>query len=149
MKSHENKVLFDAVFRGDMSEVLAVLDSCVGTADTVDQEKRTPLIHSSIDKNLILVKALVEGGADVNTKDFQDMTALHIAAQNYDLEMSKYLIAHGAEVDAQDGNGNTPLWCAEFEGDTSTELQESMIYNGANENLKHFHGVSPKDLRDG
>jgi len=148
LKNRENKALFDAVFRGDISEVKTVLDSGVGV-DSVDADNRTALIHASIDKNLDLAKALIDWGANVNVKDFQDMTALHFAAQNYDLALCKCLVENGAEVDAQDDNGNTPLWRAEFESGGSTELQDYLTKNGANEDLKNNHDVSPKDLRDG
>jgi uncharacterized protein len=148
LKSRENKTLFDAVFRGDISEIQTILDNGIDV-NSVDADNRTPLIHASIDKNIDLVKALIDWGANITIKDFQGMTALHFAAQNYDLALCKHLVENGAEVDAQDDNGNTPLWRAEFESGGSTELQDYLISNGANENLKNNHDVSPKDLRDG
>lgn len=148
MNKSKNKEFFDSVFRGDLSEVKTILDKGVDV-NSVDADSRTALIHASIDKKIDLAKALIGWGANINVKDFQDMTALHFAAQNYDLAMCKLLVENGAEVDAQDDNGNTPLWRAEFESSGSTELQELMLKNGANDDLKNYHDVSPKDLREG
>jgi len=148
LKNRENKELFDAVFRGDVNEVQAVLNTGIDV-NSVDADSRTPVIHASIDKNLDLVKVLKERGADINGKDFQEMTSLHFAAQNYDLALCEYLVLNGADIDAQDDNGNTPLWRAEFESRGSTELQDFLVRNGANEDLKNNHDVSPRDLRDG
>jgi len=144
----ENKALFSAVFRSNLNDLLKALDSGIAI-DARDDDKRTVLMHASIDKQLEMVKALVERGANINAKDSQDMTALHFAAQNYDLPLCKYLIMHGAEIDAKDDNGNSPLWRAEFNSQGAEELQNFFIENGANENLSNNFGVSPKDLKDG
>lgn len=125
----------------NVDEVQAILDTGINV-NTVDADGRTPVIHASIDKNLDLVKMLKERGADVNVRDFQQMTALNFA-------LCEYLVLNGSDVNAPDDNGNTPLWRAEFESGGATELQEFFIRNGANEDLKNKHGVSPRDLRDG
>jgi ankyrin repeat protein len=39
----------------------------------------------------------------------QDVTPLHVAVANQSLELVKYLLAHGTDVNARDANGRTPL----------------------------------------
>lgn len=147
MKNHENK-LFEAVYRGSIEDTKSALRSGANI-DSLDEDARTVLIHATIDRNIELVKFLLENGADVNIKDFQKMTPLHFAAQNYDIDTCKCLVAAGAVIDAQDDNGNTPLWRAEFESVGSTVLQQFLLLKGANEDLKNYHDVSPKDLKQG
>ena len=64
---------------------------------------------------LILGKAATLGGdveAFVNRRDSQGSAALHTAASNGDAELTRLLVAHGADVAARDLSGNTPLHVA-------------------------------------
>jgi len=50
------------------------------------------------------------GGADINAQGNGESTALHQAARIQDLELCKFLIANGADVNARDQRGQTPLF---------------------------------------
>jgi ankyrin repeat protein len=143
----KNNQFLNAVFRGDINEINVAIDNGFDV-NIADSDQRTPLMHASIDDNLNLVKLLLDNGANVNICDMQRMTALHFACQNYNLILCQYLIDSGAKIDAQDDNGNTPLWRAEFESGSRYELQELLIHHGAKPTLKNYHGVSAKDLRE-
>ena len=52
---------------------------------------------------------LVSKGADVNAKDKQLRTPLHLAAERHNAQMVEFLIANGANVTAGTGSGWTPL----------------------------------------
>lgn len=53
---------------------------------------------------------LIAAGANVNAKMGEDMTALHWACQNYQCDtIIPLLIAEGADINATDIHGNTPL----------------------------------------
>jgi len=146
MKNHKSNLLIDAVFTGKLVKVVRYLESGMDV-NSQDSDKRSPLMHAVIDKQNEIVKLLLGRGADVNAKDFNEWTALHFAAQNNDYEIVSLLISRGAKVNAQDSNGNTPLWRAEFESRDTTLIQDYLIQKGADDNLKNFHDVSPKDLR--
>ena len=49
---------------------------------------------------------------DVNSKDDQDITPLHNAAQEGHLEIVRYLVEKKAEIVCYDTSGNTPLHLA-------------------------------------
>ena len=53
------------------------------------------------------MQLLLERGADPNTKQQMDYTALHGAASRGDIEMAKLLLAHGADRNARGTDGLT------------------------------------------
>jgi len=55
------------------------------------------------------VRALLRHGASANDRRGGDATALHYAARAGFLRTIEVLIAHGADPDARDGHGRTPL----------------------------------------
>jgi ankyrin repeat protein len=58
----------------------------------------------------IVVRALAKGGADVNANDgVKRCTALHMAARRGNVEVAEALLDCGAEIDARDSLGETPL----------------------------------------
>jgi ankyrin repeat protein len=57
-----------------------------------------------------VVRALVQGGANVNADDgVKHCTALHMAARRGNVEIAEALLDCGAEIDARDSLGDTPL----------------------------------------
>ncbi len=70
------------------------------------------------------VQALLKGGADVKEHltfltppfgKYDNVTVLHVAAKEYDAQVVKYLLDAGADVNAIDGGGRTPLMLASYQ----------------------------------
>ena len=59
-----------------------------------------------------LVKALLAEGADVQARDDNGRTALHMAAYRGHSEVVDFLMAEGADVNATSDKGETPLHCS-------------------------------------
>lgn len=79
------------------------------------------------------VRRFVETGADVNTiRDYAGRTLLYWAAYDGNTEIARLLIQHGADVDAADEYGITPLMEA-CEG-CCVETARLLIESGANVN---------------
>jgi hypothetical protein len=55
------------------------------------------------------MKALLASGLDPGTQDMYCRTALHAAALLGQLDLACYLLSKGANVNARDGDGRTPL----------------------------------------
>jgi ankyrin repeat protein len=88
-------------------------------ANQADFLRRTPLFYAVRYNRGDVVRVLVEKGrADVTRRDYDEGTALHVAARmNYN-QIGSYLIAQGADEEATDKDGRSP---ADVQGD---ELEE-------------------------
>ncbi|MFE2856184.1 ankyrin repeat domain-containing protein [Streptomyces lavendulae] len=76
----------------------------------------------------------------------QGWTQLHFAADEQDAAAVGSLLAEGAEVDAPDGQGNTPLWQAVFTYRGDGAVLSLLVKAGADPDRVDLHGVSPRRL---
>ncbi|KAK3299914.1 ankyrin repeat-containing domain protein [Chaetomium fimeti] len=60
-----------------------------------------------------MIKALLEGGAEVDSKDSSGRTPLSLAAEHGYEAVAKLLLENGAEIDLKDAQGYAPIdWAA-------------------------------------
>jgi ankyrin repeat protein/predicted alpha/beta superfamily hydrolase len=71
--------------------------------------KSDALKMSLRNRDLSLIKKLVENGANINAQNSKDETALHVTIRSKLDEISKYLINVGVDLNLVDDNENTPL----------------------------------------
>lgn len=86
---------------------------------------------------------ILDLGADVNAVDNRQMSALHLAAQANQTEMVRILSERGANVDAEDFEGNTPLALAAQVKDVDVRLIRELFDRGANPRHKNRSGTTP------
>ena len=72
----------------------------------------SPLLYAARDGRLDIARTLVEGGADVNQVDANDIPPLVAAVTNNHVDVALFLIERGADINASDWYGRTPLWSA-------------------------------------
>ncbi|MEE9271578.1 MAG: ankyrin repeat domain-containing protein, partial [Candidatus Krumholzibacteria bacterium] len=90
----------------------------------------SPLIVATTRRNAAMVRLLLEHGAEVNYKDEKyERRALHHAAADGLLDIAKILIEHGADLDAVNYQGKTPLDMAIDRG--RTQVAELLREAGA------------------
>ena len=89
----------------------------------------------------LAVRALLDDGADVNTRQGDGATALHWAAYWDDLTTARLLIAAGATVAATNALGVSPLWLACNNG--SAAMVEALLDAGADANAALPSGETP------
>jgi ankyrin repeat protein len=112
---------------------------------------RSRLLHAAIrDKKLLAVRLLIELGSDVN--DMGTKTPLHTAVYRKDPSFAEILLEHGANIEALDYQGLTPLQQAVLNG--FEETVRCLISKGANVNALCPHtvnvaGVRPRSSRFG
>ena len=99
-----------------MELAIALVDSADVDARDVDQ--RTPhIMHVMVVTwSWYHHMALVDRGADVHATDVNEMTPLHDACGNGNMELAMALVDRGADVDARDVDQSTPLHKAWYGG---------------------------------
>ena len=83
--------------------------------------------------NFETAKVLIAAGANVNAKDKNNATPLHVAANREKFKTAKLLIDSGADVNAQTDMGTTPLHNAAGNGDMA--IAKLLLDAGANPNM--------------
>lgn len=93
-------------------------------------------IFPACKRGLGIVKRLAEHGADIDARCKYEATPLMSACENNDLEIVKYLVKSGADINAEDKSGESVL----FFGLNSKEIVDYLVENGANaKSLKGRH----------
>ena len=73
----------------------------------------TPLLRAVYQSRSQVTFQLLSHGADLSARDKHDSsTALQIATDNGEEDFVQLLLDHGAEIDAKDAKGRTPLFNA-------------------------------------
>ena len=67
------------------------------------------LLYFSKQNKIRDIRKWVAKGGDINFRDYDHRTALHMAANFGNFEIVKYLVFHGAQVNAKDRFNNTPI----------------------------------------
>lgn len=79
------------------------------------------LLHVACERRQeLIVKYLIEKGADVNAKDSDNKTSLMYAVNAHSNTVLQLLLANGADVNIRDKNGNSPLHIAALHGFNDT-----------------------------
>ena len=109
--------------------------------DDQDEYGSTPLHYACFKKNIDVIKALLDAGADINKKAMKPFVRLagistnkytgtheiplHNACAKGNLEVVKYLVSLGATLDAVDKSGKTPIQKCE-QGKWNDQTPEEM-----------------------
>ena len=140
MGSSLDRALFAAVDRGDVEAVRIALDGGASPRAADSSSGRGTALHKACypTPHLGIVRLLVERGADVNAATAD--TPLSLAAQAGSIEVVRYLLDHGAQVNFQAplGGYDTALHrvCDDFVGSrattcTSENMISVLLENGA------------------
>jgi ankyrin repeat protein len=95
-----------------------------------DIEGRTPLMHAVLGARMTSFKLLLQHRANVNLLDHGGFSALHFAAQNFELDAAEELLRAGAQMELKD----------------SFEMIALLLRHGAGRLAKNNNGKTPVDL---
>jgi ankyrin repeat protein len=112
----------------------------------VDPEGRLLLHYAALENRVRDAKERLAAGDNPNLGDRQGFTPLHLAAQEWSVDVARLLLDHGAEVDRQNMFGNTPLFVSVFNSKGRGDLIELLRKRGADPFKANQAGQTPVDL---
>ena len=101
-----------AAFFGHAETVELLLARGADVAQVARNPMRIQALHAAATGSLAAVKLLVAAGAPVNARQQEGWAPLHEAVNRNDLEMIRYLLAHGADPRQQNDQGKSALTLA-------------------------------------
>ena len=118
------------------------LDDLFNQIHDQDEDGRTPLHKAVVEGNTKKVKFLLNLGADIEAKQKNESTPLHLAAitRVENVDVVALLIEAGAQIDAKDFKGRTPLH------DAFLEVSKLLVEKGAQIDAKDNKGQTPLAL---
>ncbi|KAJ3115154.1 hypothetical protein HDU96_001120 [Phlyctochytrium bullatum] len=151
--AHGALVNSHAMFSALVARKAAVLEILLqhGGDPNASRDQRSLLTQAVTSKEaetLSLCKLLVSYGADINVRNRGGRTALHEATRG---ETARWLLEGGAEVDARDDCGWTPLHAVCDQGYEvgwryAAEVGRALLEHGCDVNALTNEGQSPLDL---
>jgi ankyrin repeat protein len=116
-----------------------------------NRKSPSPLFEAAVRRELGKVKELLAAGRDPNEEDGPSgQRALLAAAFNGDVELVRLLLDAGADVDATDMHGNTPLSKAVYkygqDNERYTRVIDQLLEHGADPEHANRYGVSARGL---
>jgi uncharacterized protein len=119
----KNKNLYNSILKNDMDAVVKLLnegaDANYVVTDNNPPLKINMLIAAVNKKNISMVKTLIEHKADVNFRDGFDTPAIIYAASTGSKAMVELLFNNGADIKAENQDGDTVLSAAKDSKNTA------------------------------
>jgi ankyrin repeat protein len=141
-----NLDIFEASMTGNLERLLEILDSQPELANGTALDGFQPLGLASFFGHRPAVELLLERGAEVNSpsRNEQRVMPLHSAAAGQHLEISRQLLARGADPNASQSGGFMSLHSAAQNG--QMELVKLLVEHGADSRMRSDDGRSTLDF---
>ena len=107
-------------------------------AVTTTVEYQNPLSLAAINEDAEELRAMLAGGARVNTREEDGSTPLFAAVESGNTEIVELLLSHGTKINARNKLKETPLM--KLDGDSTKELVELLVRHGADVSAKAKNG---------
>jgi ankyrin repeat protein len=138
--------IFNLAVAGRTAEVLRELDRDPALLETHSSDGWTPLHLAVFFAQPQLAAALIERGANIESRSTNAMknTPLHAAAAGGSTQLVDLLLKHGADVNARQEGGWTALHSAAQSGNRA--MVESLLAHDAKVDARAANNQSPLDL---
>ena len=127
--------------------ILAALAVLMAGCGIIASSHHDPMDYKAVDAaaeggNLETLKSILARDPTLlQSKDWGDLTPLHLAVLHNHQDVVEYLLAQGADVNAKTSTGITPLHEAAQNG--NKEITELLLAHGANINAVDNQGWTP------
>ncbi|KAF4584382.1 ankyrin repeat-containing protein [Ophiocordyceps camponoti-floridani] len=108
--------------------------------EAIDSSNKTPLMHAVKTRDVALTRTLLEHAAKCKT-EVKYPSSLLYAVRDEQSVLASALLDHGADVDARNWTGDTPLMIAAELGDEA--MVSLLLDHGANIEKKSWQGHTP------
>jgi ankyrin repeat protein len=111
-----------------------------------DQDGLTPMAnaikHNRIDHLTVLLEAYKEAKLDINTKDKNGYTILHLAVQSSEKVLMAILQCEGIDVNVQNADKNRPLhyFCQAYKSPNCSKPFKQLVDKGCEVNAQNKNG---------
>ncbi|OEY86541.1 hypothetical protein BIY23_03175 [Wolbachia pipientis] len=105
--------------------------------------------HMDVMQRMNVIKFIIKNGADVNQKNCNGYTPLHLAALQDDEEIVDLLLANNANVHEKDNDGRMPLHISAVSIGMYKSVAELLLHNGADLDQQDDRGDTPLHLAVG
>lgn len=141
-----SRELLRAILKGDVGKIQFLTNSGVNVYETTPVENwsylHKALLVPTNQPSVTGVAYLLKIGLDPNEKDCYGNTPLHYAARLKNVELINKLLEAGANVDAENLDGITPLRESMRSNPVSREVVEIFLNHGADVKRKNINGSS-------
>ena len=155
-RKHHKDDDYEIKVNTDFSNYIADIFINAGIKDAKDEDGLTLMHHAARQDNEVIVKRLIDAGADMNMMDKRfKWTPLHYAAERIRSDIAKLLIKEGADLNLMDNDGDTPLhivfqfttceYCV-WDCECLHEFVKHLLDAGAEFRVKNKNGETPMDL---
>lgn len=128
-------------------EVVSALMNAGAPTSDVDRSNANGLhlaVRGNRERCGAVVRALAEGGVEVNGRDSRLSTPLHLVAMRGYADVTLTLLRHGAHVNSQDMSGVTPLRHAAYRGEEA--IVRLLLHYGADPTIPDAAGGLPIEV---
>lgn len=138
--------IYEAAAAGKTDQLTDVLTRGLVAINLPSPDGFSALGFAAFFGQLEAVKILIANHADVNQPSANDfkVTPLHSACAISNYDIAKYLLEHGANVNAKQQSGVTPLHSAAHNG--QLEIISLLVNFGADINAKMENGKTPLQM---
>lgn len=128
-------------------DIARILIDCGANVDQIYGKQCRSLLHfAAATYRYGFASVLLDAGANPTPLTTSKSTPLHFSARMGQEYMSDLLCRHGADIDAQDSRGRTPVLIALKNG--HTKLAKQLISLEANPSLADHKGNSPRKVAE-
>lgn len=141
LRAFADDAIHIAAFAGNLDKIRALLDQDPKLVESRNSEQETPLHRAACGGHAAAVELLLQRGADINSKAYNEFTPLHLAA---DAAVAKILIKAGADLNGIDAWGKTPMQMAVQE--RKLDVVDAILESGQSLDLTSAVMLNKRDL---